>query len=448
MSFNYLPYPETLQSLYPRALTSVTELSKAIRMWVILRTIYGNENDSLKLISNKDWTYAEWRDRFFNGAKIHQQEKTIEKIHDSNCPCAKTLHNWLFDGDSGVEQDKWQETLAKTNFSNKLSAKRPFACTRRSVQNSFQELVEKNWLGKNGDRYTKLEQLPNISINNNRKYDAENLKFIGEDIAEITGNYFEPINNISRFFIHVEYIPSVNTIDRVGDYQNILKNIWLQTLIPPVKLNYKSASFHNDRTFDYIVYPVCIYYYRRAPYLCAYGQTPVKKNVLDWYNYRLDKIIELTELTWQDSQIPSELKKCEKSNNPYNPEYIQEQLEEAFGFDFFLDSETMLLRFERDFGDRYIKNTERHPTFTHLSSVENVKKFIEKSHATPPEKAKLIAKIKQCPHDAYYTMDYRKDDKNVIWRLRTWGAKVEVLYPSSLRQTTIDDIQAAYKIYQ
>lgn len=35
---------------------------------------------------------------------------------------------------------------------------------------------------------------------------------------------------------------------------------------------------------------------------------------------------------------------------------------EAFSFNFYLDSETVLLRFEREFCDRYIKDTESHPT--------------------------------------------------------------------------------------
>lgn len=45
-------------------------------------------------------------------------------------------------------------------------------------------------------------------------------------------------------------------------------------------------------------------------------------------------------------------------------------------------------------------------------------------------------------------MKYRQRDNNVIWRLRTWGSKVEVLFPTDLRNTIIQDIQAANKIYQ
>ncbi len=108
----------------------------------------------------------------------------------------------------------------------------------------------------------------------------------------------------------------------------------------------------------------------------------------------------------------------------------------------------MLLRFEKEFCDRYIKKTERHPTFTDLSSIKDVENFINKSNCLPAEKTKVLQKIKQNPQDAYYTMEYRQGDKNVIWRLRTWGAKVEILYPASLRKTMIEDILAAHKIYQ
>ena len=451
MSFKERPYPDTLRNLYSRALTSPNELSKAIRMWVILKTIYGENNDELKLILNSSFTYADWRDSFFGKTKIHQQEKAVD-VHDSNCFCGKTIQDWLFEGDNAVHISKWQKTIERTVVKNWNLQIRPFACTRRSIQNSFKELVEHQWLNKEGDRYIKLEQLPEISADCDREHGVDTLRFISEDIADITGNYFEPINDISRFFIHVEYIPSNESLDRIEDYQNILKAIWSKTLVNPIQITYKSATFHNNKCLDYIVYPVCIYYYRRAPYLCAYGKTPHNSNTLQWYNYRLDNITELAELTWHDSIVPIELKNQCKDLHPedsnYNPEYIKEQLGEAFGFDFYLDSETMLLRFEKEFSDRYIYNTERHPTFTHLSSIKEVEKFLNKSNCSPLEKTALIKKIKQYPDDTYYTMNYRQGDNNVIWRLRTWGAKVEVLYPISLRQTMINDIRAANKIYQ
>ena len=448
MSFDYLPQPNILCSLYPRALNSLNELAKAIRMWVILNTIYGEATNSLKLILNNSFTYAEWRGRFFKQAEIHQQEKSVS-LHDENCFCAKTIHDWLFNSDNYVDKAKWQETLKQINFGDKFHEKRPFSCTRRSIQNSFTELVSRQWLGKKGDRYSKLEQLPQLDRIGDQEHNVKTLKFLREDIAEITGNYFEPINNVSRFFIHVEYVPSGNAIDNVGDYQDRLKNIWSKTPVNPIEIFYKSASFHHEEALNYVVYPVCIYYYRRAPYLCAYGQTPQNSNVLQWYNYRLDRITQLKELTWKDTVVPAELKnQWKRQHHKFDPEYIQEQLEEAFGFDFYLDSDTMLLRFEQEFCDRYIKNTQRHHTFTHLSSPQAIQNFLKQNCASSAEKSTIRHKLAQYPQDAYYTMKYRQGDNNVIWRLRTWGSKVEVLFPTDLRNTIIQDIQAANKIYQ
>nr|WP_272819155.1 hypothetical protein [Scytonema hofmannii] len=41
-------------------------------------------------------------------------------------------------------------------------------------------------------------------------------------------------------------------------------------------MTYQSVKLY-QKTVNCIVYPVCIYYYQRAPYLFAYGQVPKRE---------------------------------------------------------------------------------------------------------------------------------------------------------------------------
>ncbi|MCY7272937.1 MAG: hypothetical protein LH702_04105 [Phormidesmis sp. CAN_BIN44] len=43
---------------------------------------------------------------------------------------------------------------------------------------------------------------------------------------------------------------------------------------------------------------------------------------------------------------------------------------------------------------------------------------------------------------------YRLNDRNVLMRLRAWGANVEVLLPWSLRVQMAEDVQDTWKLYQ
>ncbi|RMG05700.1 MAG: TIGR03985 family CRISPR-associated protein [Cyanobacteria bacterium J055] len=51
------------------------------------------------------------------------------------------------------------------------------------------------------------------------------------------------------------------------------------------------------------------------------------------------------------------------------------------------------------------------------------------------------------PSDSYYLIKYRIGDNNVIMRLRAWGANVEVLFPSDLRDKMRSDLEKLWKRY-
>jgi len=81
---------------------------------------------------------------------------------------------------------------------------------------------------------------------------------------------------------------------------------------------------------------------QRAVYLCAFGQTPRRKS--GWNNYRWIRFNKMTHLGGR----PSILNFSESfTRKTYSPDYIQEQMAKAWGFDFYLPRKLMLLRFDR-----------------------------------------------------------------------------------------------------
>ena len=236
--------------------------------------------------------------------------------------------------------------------------------------------------------------------------------------------------------------------------QNELKEIWQESVVPPIVIEYDSAS--NKNTDEYVVYPVCLYYHQRAFYLCAYGQHPKHGSEFNWYNYRLERINDLFSSSWDESAITQKLKTTiyhrEKVKPEYKPEQIQIELDSAYGFDFYRPRATMLLRFNRDFSDRYIQNTDRHATFKQTDS-KMAKDFIKRQLKTDSDLAsgrvKQLTNILDCNlEDNFYLLDYRVGDNNVIMRLRAWCPNVEVIYPWSLRQRMREDMEQTWRLYE
>jgi hypothetical protein len=92
--FNYPPTVEVLKLLTPGSLKQ--NLAKAVRLWVILRSIYGDDADEIKLDLEEEFTFLQWRDLFFiDAVKQHTRDK-IPSFHHQECRCAKKLAQWLF----------------------------------------------------------------------------------------------------------------------------------------------------------------------------------------------------------------------------------------------------------------------------------------------------------------------------------------------------------------
>jgi CRISPR-associated protein (TIGR03985 family) len=181
-------------------------------------------------------------------------------------------------------------------------------------------------------------------------------------------------------------------------------------------------------------------------YLCAFGESPDRKT--DWYNFRLDRIENITPIEWTNPGIPKNLQQRYHQRNLPSPEEIELQMDKALGFDFYLESRLMLLRFERDYHDRYIRDTFRHETFK-LIGYQKAKSLIQSSVVNSEHKAELLKVLaNRSPKDAYYSLQYRHGDHNVTMRLRAWRPRVEILSPYDLRQKVTADIVKEIGLYQ
>ena len=439
------PHVELLQWLARGSLKQ--NLLRAIRLWVWLRALYGDDKDCLCL--NKPFTYTDWRDAFFN--PTHPKGEAIPNLHDPSCACARTTADWIFDAKTGVLEPEWRQSLQQHDAIpdmalDELLQRRLFAVTRRSLHADLQILTELGWLRRRGQKYHRVHDLPTrpITVNSepaNARLNAYDLALLNPDLETIARNLSQPVGGFQRFFLEVDYIISQTNQDQVEDWQDKLRHFWEQMPIPPVKLIYNSAR--EGCAVECIVYPVCIYYVQRAVYLCAFGQTPRRK--VDWNNYRLDRIQQMTHLEWKDRGIPQLLRELYPQNLP-SPDYIQEQMAKAWGFDFYLPRKLMLLRFDREFHDRYIQDTFRHDTFNHVN-YQQAERLI-RQHAQKQQQA-LLTVLKSRPHqDVYYQVYYREGDTNVGMRLRAWRPSSEVLLPWELRQSIAKEVKKEFQLYQ
>lgn len=500
--FNYPPTVEVLKILTAGSLKQ--NLAKAVRLWVILRSIYGDESDEVKLDLKEEFSFLEWRDLFFIDAKKYHQRDCIPNLHQENelnqyfvkseCRCAIKLKQWLFESSLRIDENRWCQSLKKyysfednelTNllqtgiaknqsqhiqaevkslngnnkFSKSLPGGRLFAVTARNLKdNDFQSLVNLGWLNikKYSKKviYVKVNKFPEVVLSSLENNEIASEQFTNCELSAFNNYLSQPINGTQRFFIHAEYIVHSSLNEHIELLQQQLKSIWKKDKIALVKLNYRSAKLYQD-TVDCIVYPVCIYYYKRAPYLFAYGQTPQqdRKNPwikIDWYDYRIDKIITLDELSddFENIDIPPKfINKC-YGKYPPNPDEIKEKMSAVWGFDIYKPQELLVLRFDQYFYGNYIQGTERDEMFKKISRKQVEKLIKYYTPAAYVEHKKLISIIQsRSESDIYCKIFYRVNDNNIVMRLRAWFPNVEVILPLDLRERMRKEMEQAYKLH-
>lgn len=431
-------------------------LGSAVRRWVILRSLYDRDSDFFVEFDMEKFNCADWLNKF-KQVKIDYQSVTLE--------------SWLFnDSTDYVKKELIRALKSRYNLVDKdindLLEIQVFSVSERTFRNQFTQLanlktplLKRQVVNETSKAKKLIHNFCKLSIydiikfltaenSSNNNTDTEGiLEVFTNEVSEIAELLFTKIKGQQRLFIRHEYVVNEDLHEPSADLADWLKEIWKIAPTPPIKITYYSAYL--NKKSKYVVYPVCLYYYQRAYYLCAYGQRPQrneKQPSVGWYNYRLERVKSYKKLSWETTNLP--FSQSEIINHPeqYSPDYIKEQLDSAYGFDFYEDAEVMLLRFDPDFAQRYIHKSSRHVTFEKLDSYEDAIDLIEEVEKCA--RSKILARIKKYPDAAYYTLRYRQNDNNVIMRIRAWGQKVEVLYPEKLRQRMREDIEQTWQLYQ
>ncbi|MUH00446.1 TIGR03985 family CRISPR-associated protein [Scytonema sp. UIC 10036] len=475
-------YPDfnLLQKLVKGSLDQSQNLTRAIRLWALLRWLY-SQNYYSKLPD--PFAYADWREAFFTETHKDEKQADILNHQDLNCACTKTTRQWLLELE--VPVDKWQDSLqaqisiAKAEL-EKILEERLFAQVRKSLQSDFELLVSRNYLqrsqrktgrSKYYQRSPLAQAVPSLSQTLPSWKTKENItplaslsmkkqaylagtlglfSFLDPNLPVLAEEFSEEEidEDNHRIFLYVDYVvpDSSPTQDAVDEIQSQLQEIWNYDNVPPLLFTYHSA--HKNQVKECVVYPVCIYFMERAKYLCAYGTTP--HDDINWYKYRLDRIISqrVEELSWQDIRVPQILKELNDNHPLPTPKTVNTKLKEAWGCDFYKEISLMVLRFDQDFHQRYIDGISIHDTFVKITYKQAF--TLLQQHILAQEHREVSLNILQSrpSSDAYYQVNYRVTDYYVIRWLRALGAKVEVLLPWNLRQEMTREIQAMFNLYE
>lgn len=440
-------------------------LLQGIRLWVWLHLLYGEAGQSLELPN--PFTYAEWRDCFFSAT--HPVDEKKPNHSDLACPCHKSAVAWLFAPNLSFTSADWrlychdnsaqiQTQIEAFTQALKVHDQCPdnldtlleaplFSMTRRTLYGDLRILTSISWLSQTGQRFCRVRDWPEVPIPDAPQACSSTnaISVLTQpDLAAIGENLSREIGGNQRFFVHVDYVIPQQKLDRVDDWQALLADLWQRSPIPPVSLRYLGAAYADP--VDVMVFPVCIYYFRRGPYLCAFGQVPHAQSThLDWRNYRLDRILQIEPRSWPDPTVPGELRQHYNDKSLPHPDEIAIRMEEAWGFDYYQPARLLLLRFDQEWNDRYIRDTIRHTTFQRVS-LSQAKTLIRR-HLQDRAQTLLSVLAERSPDDAYYTAMYRENDPNVHQRLRAWRPRVEILLPETLRQRFVDEIKQEAAIY-
>lgn len=460
------PNPKILQQLANGSIDQMQNLTRAIRLWVLLSWLYSDEG--YNALANS-FTYADWRAAFFGENYKDEKQEDIANYPDPNCACNKTTQQWLIKWDVSVKE--WRQSLQKEiaisdRDLDELLAEKLFAQVRKSLQNDFDLLVSRNWLQLITDapgrskNYRRIETIPSIFNRSEDSNTESNLSSKAQIYLDMF-SFLDPSlpllaeqvvaagdEDNHRVFLYVDYlVPESSPLeDAVEQFQSELQEIWDSGNITPLLITYRSA--HQNLIKECVVYPVCIYFMDRAKYLCGYGSTP--KGDINWYKYRLDRIISkrIEPLDWQDTRVPQLLKEKHQENNLPTPKTVNDMLKEAWGCDFYKETALMVLRFDRTFARSYLQGIAIHNTFTAID-CDRAATLIAQYTPNPKQREALLDTLQSRPTtDAYYQVYYRVTDYHPLRWLRALGSEVEILLPWDLRAKMAVEIQNTWNLYQ
>lgn len=472
MTFN--PTPEILQTLIDKPLTAGSLLA-AFRRLIILKTIHCKNSLGIK------FSFDEWKSEFL-GADCQLSFQPRSNCNREDC-CCHTSSVFSFLSEIGIndwkERISDQHTISIDELDKKFNDK-PFKIGYGTLENDFDFLAgvgnhQKSWIQKTvnaGERnlYSKLandespqskSSIADLAIDRVCQVSEvlDFLSIIDPRVYPVLEEHLPDLfpDSTRRLIIDTDFFVSKNN-ETIGDIVEKIRELWRQDDISPLAFGYSSSSKRKD--INCTVYPVCFRFYMRALYLYAWGHSPETEennDKYDWYAYRVDHIKNdesFKQLSWDDSQA-NRLQEAKS----FTPEHVINECEKAWGLDIQKDVRSIILCFKRTYFDGYIKGTYRGPKAGEISREEAISifnKLFEDKVIDKTQHTQLISRIeahrndeyiKTHGEDAYYQAHFRKGDNYTIMRLRSWGHKIEVLYPPDLREEILNDAQRAIDNY-
>lgn len=464
--FRYPPTPEILQWLAAGKLAH--RFGRSLRLWVLLQGLYSPEPNSWEL--SQVFEYTAVRSRLFAHNHPSSDRLSVKQVAlfcgDRACLCHKTALDLVGSAIAPEAIPQWQQEVrqlaAWTAFQlQEELQQQPFATVHRSIRDDLKHLGKLGWLRVIGEGQYQCcpadcwpvppggQGNANFSeLSKDQTWELlrvlESVAFVQPSLELTVQSLWEQVSNNAsvsllsgnepqrRIFLHLDYILSPETQDRIDTYQEQIEQVWRNPQAGVIQFETWIPS--EQKKVVVIVYPVCLHYLQRAKYLSAYGITP--QGLFGWHNYRLDRIISerLSVLDWSDRRVPINLKECWQSGKLPTPQEVESKLEEAWGFHFYLPKQLLIVRFSATFAHWYVNDTVRHPTFQSIA-YRDLYLLINREVKDAKERDELLEIVRNsAPKDSYYQAWIRLGDVNLLMRLQAWRPNGEVIAPLSLRQ--------------
>jgi CRISPR-associated protein (TIGR03985 family) len=477
-NFSYLPTPRVLHWLSGGQLAN--RLLRSVRCWVWLSLIYGDRTTPTTL--PEPFRYGDLRRIALAPSHPHDDTATVADMNrqcqGSHCLCQVPASELLFRRQPDLLPDDWiaevshLSGLSTTELEHQLG-RCPFATVHRTLRDDLAWLAQRGWLTSAGrGKWAKVAprrwpQCP-ISLEDSSQEGALNTRdkrellhllepiaFLHPHLDVVVDNLWKQLTSQAvsrsraesprRIFVHLDYILSDDLQEQVDQHQEDIEQLWHSPDGGVIQFDYWLARSQQSRRVT--TYPVCFHYARRAKYLSAYGQCP--DGSVGWHNYRMDRIQSppVKVLAWGDRGVPKELKALRQAGQLPTPQEVEDKLEEAWGFNFYLPRGLLIMRFDREFARWYVQDTKRHDTFAPVA-YGDLAGLVKRHINSQKERQILLKLIAQRPAtDAYYRGWIRLGDINVTMRLRDWRPNGEVIAPLVVRNQMKAEVQQEMEWY-
>ncbi|TFI52633.1 TIGR03985 family CRISPR-associated protein [Mastigocladus laminosus UU774] len=291
-----------------------------------------------------------------------------------------------------------------------------------------------------------------LQQDNRQEYSSEvNAEYIPNDeLADFIRRFVKADNKTLLFA--AEFIISANT--ERAKYNQIINTLELNWSNPdnvkPLKLIYKKIK--NSQPVKTIIYPIIFYYIKRSPYLYAIHPTELNGKRYQWEGYRLDRIIDVEILDWDDDKISVNLRELKDEDKLPTPEQVEDSLDaDTLGYAFWKPQKMMFVRFDWGHYSKHIQDTPRQEIFQEIN-IENFQKMdgkLEKFFKTQD-----IFLIQQYLNEqvnekyVFCIAKFYEEDIDVFLRILTWGKNIKVILPVDLKEKIVQEIKSTLKNYQ